>query len=531
MTTKHYLSTPQGLNQKILEGVNKLTDNVAATMGPKGRNVILHAPGQNPIITKDGVTVARFVDFEDPFENVGAQIIKQASEETNSNAGDGTTTATVLARAILVEAQRHLVAGHSPVELKKGIDRATEVIVENLKGVARKVTKLEDIEDIATISANGDRTIGKLLATAIDTIGNDGTITISEARSLDTTLDVMEGFRFDSGYAAGAFVNDERRGIMKHDNPLFLITDEKIEFVEDILPVLELAARDGRPLIVVAEDVEGQALAAMIMNAVRGTLKVAAIKAPRYGEERRAILEDLSISVGGTFISRSSGMQLKDVKLQHLGNAKTIECSKSSTTIVGGRGDDKGIDERIKTLKSLFKETDNMHECERIQERVTRLASGIAVINVGGATEVEMIEKKHRVEDALEAVKSAQQEGIVVGGGIALLQVANRLDPLKFYPKGGEAVYGIHIVLNAVEAPLRQMVENAGGKPDVVLGAIKDLDDGHGFNLMYDCGEGAPVDMFESGIIDPLKVVRSALQNAASAAGTLITTSHAIIAK
>ena len=531
MTTKHYLNTQGGLNQKILKGVNKLADNVAATMGPRGRNVILHAPGHNPVITKDGVTVAKFIDFEDPFENVGAQIIKQAAEETNSNAGDGTTTATVLARSILAEAQRHLVAGHSPVELKKGIDRATEVIVENLKAEVRKVTKLEDIEDIATISANGDKTIGKLLSTAIDMIGNDGSITIEEARSLDTTLDVMEGFRFDSGFAAGAFINDERRGLMKYDNPLFLVTDEKIEFVEDILPVLELAARDGRPLIVVCEDIEGQALAAMIMNAVRGTMKVAAIKAPRYGEERRNILEDLSISVGGTFVSRSSGMQLKDVKLQHLGNAKTIECGKSTTTIVGGKGDTKKVDERIDALKSLFKQTEGMHECERVQERITRLASGIAVISVGGATEIEMTEKKHRVEDALEAVKSAQQEGIVVGGGMALLRVASRLDPLKFYPKGGEAVYGIHIILKAVEAPLRQMVENAGGKPDVVVNAAKDLKDGEGFNLRYDFGECKPVDMFEAGIIDPLKVVRSALQNAASVAGTLITTSHAVISK
>tara|TARA_R110000824_G_scaffold58132_4_gene157482 strand:+ start:5722 stop:7317 length:1596 start_codon:yes stop_codon:yes gene_type:complete len=531
MTTKHYLNTAQGLNQKILEGVNKLADNVASTMGPRGRNVILHQPGSNPIITKDGVTVAKFVDLECPFQNAGAQIIKQASEETNANAGDGTTTATVLARAILVEAQRHLVAGHSPVELKRGIDRATEVIVENLKGEARQVTKLADIEDIATISANGDRTIGKLLATAIDMIGADGSITIEEARAVDTSLDVMEGFRFDSGFAAGAFVNDERRGLMRYENPMFLVTDEKIELVEDILPVLELAARDGRPLVVVAEDVDGQALAAMIMNAVRGTMKVAAIKAPRYGEERRQILEDLAISVGATYVSRSAGMQLKDVKLSHLGHAKTIECDKFSTTVVGGKGDEEKTSERIGNLKSLFSKTDDMYACERIQERITRLASGIAVISVGGATEVEMIEKKHRVEDALEAVKSAQEEGIVIGGGIALLRVATRLDRLKFYPQGGAALYGIDIVLRAVEAPLRQMVENAGGKPDVVLNAVKDLEDGQGFDLMGEFGEFKAVDMFEQGIIDPLKVVRSALQNAASAAGTLITSSHAIIAK
>ncbi len=530
MTTKHYLNTTEGLNQKILEGVNKLADNVAATMGPRGRNVILHAPNANPIITKDGVTVAKFIELEDPFENVGAQIIKQASEETNSVAGDGTTTATVLARAILVEAQKYLVGGHSPVELKRGIDTATELIVENLKGSSRKVTKLEDIEHIASIASNGDSTIGKLIATAIDMIGKDGSITIEESRTLDTTLDVMEGFRFDSGYAAGAFVNDDRRGIMKHDNPLFLVTDEKIEFVEDILPVLELAARDGRALMVVAEDIEGQALAAMIMNAVRGTMKVAAIKAPRYGDERRNILEDLAISVDATFVSRSSGMQLKDVKLQHLGSAKSVECDRSFTTIVGGAGDEEKTEQRIDSLKCAFRDTENMHECERLQERITRLASGIAVISVGGATEVEMTEKKHRVEDALEAVKSAQQEGIVIGGGMALLKVGDQISRQQVYPSGGEAACGLDIVLKALEAPLRQMVKNAGGRPDVIVGAAKDLEGPAGFNLSHDFGESEAVDMFEKGIIDPLKVVRCALQNAASAAGTLITSSHAIIA-
>jgi len=530
MITKHYLNTEEGLNQKILDGVNKLADNVAATMGPRGRNVILHAPGHSPVITKDGATVARFVDFEDPFENAGAHIIKQAAEETNNSAGDGTTTATVLARAILVEAQRHLVAGNSPVELKRGIDRATEAIVESLKSQSRKITKLEDIEDIATIAANGDRTIGKLLSTAIDMIGNDGSITIEEARSLDTTLDVVEGFRFDSGYAAGAFVNDDRLGVMKYENPLFLVTDEKIEFVEDILPVLELAARDGRPLVVVSEDIEGQALAAMIMNAVRGTMKVAAIKAPRYGEERKSVLEDLSISVGATLISRSSGMQLKEVKLCDLGNARTIESSQTSTTIVGGKGNEEKVSERIDSLKSLFSETDNMHACERIQERITRLASGIAVINVGGATEVEMTEKKHRVEDALEAVKSAQQEGIVSGGGMALLHAVRNIDVDALCDPSSEQRCGVDIVLKAVESPLRQMVENAGGRPDVVLNAAQGLEDGNGFDLT-DASKNEEVDLYKEGIIDPLKVSRTALQNASSAASTLITSSHAIIAK
>ena len=520
--SKEYLDTQKGLNQKILDGINKLADNVAATMGPRGRNVILHPKNGNPIITKDGVTVARFVDFDDPFENVGAQVIKQASEETNARAGDGTTTAIVLARAIFIEAQKHIVAGASPVELKRGIDKATDVIVENLKGISQKVVSLNDIEDIATISANGDRSIGKLIATAIDMIGKDGSITIEDGKSLETSLDVVEGFRFDSGYAASAFVTDERRGVLKHNDPLFLVTDEKIEFVEDILSVLELIARDGRPLIVVAEDIEGQALAAMIMNTVRGTMKVAAIKAPRYGEERRSILEDLAISVGATFVSRVSGLKLKDVKLSHLGSAKTIESSKSLTTIVGGKGSESSVSERIDLLKSQFEQTDNMQVCERIQGRITRLASGIAIINVGGNTEVEMVEKKHRIEDALEAVKSAQQEGMVCGGGMALIQASQGV---KIDATNSDQELGAKIVLKAVEDPLKQMAQNAGSKPDVVLQRALETESGEGF----DFSTGEMVDLMKKGIIDPTKVTRCALQNSVSAIGTLITTSHAII--
>ena len=520
--SKQYLDTQKGLNQKILEGINKLANNVSATMGPKGRNVILHPKSGTPIITKDGVTVARFVDFEDPFENVGAQIIKQASEETNTSAGDGTTTAIVLARAIFVEAQKHIVAGASPVELKRGIDKATSIIVSNLRTNATKVTKLSDIEDIATISANGDRTIGKLISTAIDMIGKDGSITIEDGKSLDTNLDLVEGFRFDSGYAASAFVTDERRGALKYNDPLFLVTDEKIEFVEDILPVLELIARDGRPLVVVAEEVEGQALAAMIMNATRGTMKVAAIKGPRYGEERRSILEDLAISVGATFISRASGLKLKDVKLSHLGNAKSIEATKTMTTVVGGSGEENLITDRIELLKSQFEETDNMQVCERIQERITRLASGIAIIRVGGNTEVEMVEKKHRIEDALEAVKSAQQEGMISGGGMALLLASKEVE---IEADNRDQELGAKIVLDAVEEPIRQMARNAGMKPDVILESAKEAAEGEGFNF----STGEMVDLKESGIIDPVKVTRCALQNSVSAIGTLITTSHAII--
>ena len=520
--SKQYLDTQKGLNQKILNGINKLANNVSATMGPKGRNVILHPKSGSPIITKDGVTVARFVDFDDPFENVGAQIIKQASEETNNSAGDGTTTAIVIARAIFLEAQKHIVAGASPVELKRGIDKATSVIVSNLRNVSKKVTKLSDIEDIATISANGDRTIGKLISTAIDMIGKDGSITIEDGKSLDTSLDLVEGFRFDSGYAAGAFVTDERRGVLKYNDPLFLVTDEKIEFVEDILPILELIARDGRPLVVVAEEIEGQALAAMIMNAARGTMKVAAIKGPRYGEERRNILEDLATSVGATFISRSSGLKLRDVKLTNLGNAKSIEATKTLTTVVGGNGSEEQVSERVELLKSQFEQTDNMQVCERIQERITRLASGIAIINVGGNTEVEMTEKKHRIEDALEAVKSAQQEGMISGGGMALLLASKEVE---IDAENRDQELGVKIVTDAVQAPIKQMASNAGMKPDVVLDQALSAEEGTGFNF----STGEIVDLKESGIIDPVKVTRCALQNSVSAIGTLITTSHAII--
>lgn len=510
------------LSQKILDGVNKLADNVAATMGPRGRNVVIQPKNGNPIITKDGVTVARFIDFADPFENVGAQVIKQASEETNTSAGDGTTTAIVLSRAIFIEAQKYIAAGASPVELKRGIDKATAIIVNNLRVSAKRVTKLDDIEDIATISANGDRTIGKLISTAIDMIGKDGSITIEDGKSLETSLDVVEGFRFDSGYAASAFITDERRGVLKYNDPLFLITDEKIEFVEDILPALELAARDGRPIVVVAEEIEGQALAAMIMNTVRGTMKVAAIKAPRYGDERRNILQDLATSVGATFVTRESGLSLRDIKLTHLGNAKTIEASKIATTIVGGNGDTAQVEQRIESLKSLFEQTDNMQACERIQERITRLASGIAIISVGGNTEIEMTEKKHRIEDALEAVKSAQQEGMVCGGGMALLSAARGVE---IQADNSDQEYGAQIVLKAIQEPLRQMAANAGKKPDVLLDGALGLDEGYGFDM----STGNTVDLLDSGIIDPAKVTRCALQNAVSAIGTLITTSHAII--
>jgi len=519
--SKEYCSQAE-LHKKILEGVNVLADNVASTLGPRGRNVILQDKGGRPITTKDGVTVAKFVELDDPMQNVGAQILKQASEQTNSKAGDGTTTSTVLARAILQQAQRYLTAGVSPIELKRGIDKAVAAIVEKLGKLSSPIASEEDIAHIATISANGDEKIGKLLSMAVDQAGKDGAISIEEARSVETSLDVVEGFIFDSGYLAGAFVTDERRGTVVYDDPLLLITDHKVEHVEEILPILEIVAREGRPFIIVAENVEGQALAALIMNAVRGTMKVAAIKAPRYGEERRAMLHDLALSTGATYISRVSGMKLKDVKLENLGSATKIESYKNKTTIAGGKGDWEQIEERIETYKEELNQTDSMHECERIQERITKLASGIAVIRVGAATEIEMIEKKHRIEDALEAVRSAQLEGIVPGGGTALLWASRGLD---VEVNTDDQRLGVEIVRKAVEGPIRQMAVNAGTSPDLVVDSVEQEEFGYG----WDFANNVLTNLLDDGIIDPVKVTRCALQNAASVAGALITSNHAII--
>jgi len=510
------------LNAKVLRGVNILADNVAATLGPKGRNVILHQKGKDPIITKDGVTVSEFVHVDDEFENAAAQILKQATAQTNSMAGDGTTTATVLAREIIVQSQRYITAGASPVEIKRGIDLAVEEIVNNLKDMASHVETLDDVENIATISANNDATIGKLVATAVDKAGKDGAITIEESKVVDTSLDVIEGFRLEAGYAANAFVTDERRAACHYDAPLLLITDQKIDSVEQILPALELVARDARPLVIVAEEIEGQALAALIMNTVRGSMKIAAVKAPFYGERRKQMLADLALSTGAEFISSDSTIRLRDVKLQHFGQCRSIDITKFNTTVIGGKGDAEEIDRRIELLKVELKNTEELHDCDKIQERITKLAAGVAVINVGAATDVEMIEKKHRIEDALEAVRSAQQEGTLPGGGVALLRAS---ESLNVTVENEDQQYGVDIVQAASAAPLRQMATNCGLSPDLIESQIRNAEENCGHNFRDFC----MVDMYEAGIIDPLKVTRTALQNAASAAGTLITTSHAII--
>jgi chaperonin GroEL len=510
------------LRTRVLNGVNKLADNVASTLGPKGRNVILYKHGSSPVITKDGVTVARFIDFEDPFENAAAQVIKQAASETNSNAGDGTTTSTVLARAILNEAQRFLETGASPVELKRGIDKAVVEIEKNLDKLATPIASVDDIKHIATISANGDKDIGRLISIAIDSIGKDGSITVEAAKSCETSLDVVEGFRFDSGYFANAFTTEERRGAVIYEDCLILVTNHKIEFVEEILPVLELVAREGRPFIIVAEEVEGQALSALIMNTVRGTMRIAAVKAPRYGEERHAIMQDLAVSTGATYITRDSGMTLKDLQLKHLGRCKKIEVLKNMTTIVDGAGSTDKIDERIETLKSEIARTEDLYEGERLHERLTRLSSGVAVIRVGGSTEIEMVEKKHRIEDALEAVKSAQEQGVIPGGGTALLRCAQDIHPVV---ESEDEELGVKIVRRSVDAPLRQMAENAGVSADIVVQRVLASDENHGWDFF----KSELVNMIDSGIIDPVKVTKNALRNAASVSSTLLTSNYAIV--
>jgi len=512
--SKHY-SSGADLSAKVLNGVNILADNVASTLGPRGRTVLLQRAGSGPFVSKDGVTVADHVVLDDPIENAAVHILKQASSQTNTLAGDGTTTSMVLARAILQEAQKHIVAGTPPIEIKRAIDRATEVIVSNLKKASTPIQSEEDIAHIATISANNDETIGNLIAKAVDCVGKDGSITVEQARSTQTSLDLREGFSFDSGFVANAFVTDERRQAVIYEDPFILVADTKIDKVDQILPVLEAVAREGRPLIIVASEIVDQALAALIMNTVRGTMKIAAIKAPRYGEERRGILRDLCLATGAAFITKSGDMKLEDVKLSHLGGCEKIDIVKNSSTFIGGKGNHEDVDKQIESLKAEIENTDDLHECERIQERITRLASGVAIIKVGAPTEAEMIEKRHRIEDALEAVRAAQQEGIVPGGGVALIRALPK--------KSGSPAE--RIVYEAVKEPIRQMARNSGESPDLILEQVQKAKGNRGYNF----ATGKMGDLLEEGVIDPVKVTITALTMAASAAGTLLTTGYAIV--
>jgi chaperonin GroEL len=520
MTTQ--LSHGPELRNKVLEGVNILADYVATTLGPKGQNVLIHNHGQSPFVTKDGVTVAQNISFSDPHQNAGAEIVKQVSATTNAEAGDGTTTSTILAREILLQANKYISSGTSPIEIKRGLEKCLHQAFQIILDSSKPVSSLEDIRHVASISANNDTSIGDLVATAVDKVGKDGSITIEEARSIETTLDLVEGFRFDSGYVATAFVTDPRRSACRYEKPMFLITDEKLDKVDQILPALEITAREGRPLVIIAEEVEGQALAALIMNTVRGSMKVAAIKAPRYGEERREIMRDLAISTGAKFFQTSAGDNLGDVSLTDFGQSETIEITKNMTTVVDGNGNYEKIEETIKNIKEEIRGTENLSEASRLQDRITRLSSGVAIIRVGASTEVEMIEKKHRVEDALEAVRSAQQEGIVLGGGMTLLKISNLIAP-NF--ENEDQAASLSIFKRALEEPFKIMARNAGLSPEVTMWTIQTSSPDEG----YDFSKGKRVNLFAEGIIDPAKVTRCALKNAVSAAATLLLTNHSIV--
>ncbi len=524
---KKYSNTNE-LRQAIVEGVNVLADNVAATLGPKGQNVIIQQKGKLPFVTKDGVTVAKFVNLENPFQNAAVEILKQASLQTNAEAGDGTTTATVLARSIINEAQKYIASGVSPIELKRGMDKTCNALVERLSESARPIKSVEDIQHIARISANNDTMIGDIVARAVDLAGKDGTVIIEEGRSNKTSLDLIEGFKMDTGFAANAFMTDERRGICYYDNPLVFVTDERLETVDELLPLLEQVARDGRPLVIVAEEIIEQALAALIMNAIRGTMKIVGIKAPRYGEERKSILRDLATSVGATYVSREAGIMLKDVKIEHLGTCKSVEIGKSNSTFVGGKGEGHAVEERIAKVKALLRQSSSDHESKILNERITRLASGVSVIKVGGATQVEMTETKHRIEDALEAVRSAQKDGITTGGGTALLKARRGLE-LDF--ENSDQRLGSEILIKACESPIRQLCRNGGVSEDIIINQIETLTEITGDeDGGYDFREHETTsDMFAKGIIDPVKVTKTALIKAVSAASTLLNTNHAII--
>lgn len=517
------------LNQKIVVGVKKLCEAVGTTLGPKGRNVIIHQKGKAPFITKDGVTVASHVHLEDPFENLGAQVLKQVSQRTVEDCGDGTTTSTVLAGAILLKSQKYITAGSNPTDIKRGMSAAVEHIVQKLKELSRPISTIEEVESIATISANGDKSIGKLIATAIDKAGVDGAVSIEDGRSHETTLDIVEGFQFDAGYISPQFITDERKGSMRYENALVMVCDSVIENLDDILPILEVVTRENKPFVIVSEGVEGQALAALIMNAVRGTARVAAIKAPRYGKERKNLLSDLALSVGATFITRESGMLLKETKRSDLGSVKSVESLKNWTTFVGGKGVSEEIEKRIESLKAEIEQTDDMGESYMIQDRITRLASGVAIIRVGGVTEVDMIERKHRIEDALAAVKSAQQEGILPGGGLALLKASHALADYEYSAANDDERFGFQIVLEACQEPTRKIAENCGEKPDIIVGTLLDKTKCSGDWTGYNFHTAEFVNMDVAGIVDPAKVTRCALQNAVSAASTLITTNYAIV--
>jgi chaperonin GroEL len=502
--------------QAVLRGINQLADAVKVTLGPKGRNVILHKPFGSPTITKDGVTVAKEIDLKDPLENMGAQMAREVASKTSDIAGDGTTTATVLAQAIYREGAKNVVAGANPMEIKRGIERAVEVVTAELKKMSKPVSGTM-VAQVGTISANNDEAIGTIIAEAMEKVGKDGVITVEEAKTMDTSLEFVEGMQFDRGYLSAYFVTDPERMEVVLEDPHILIHEKKISHLKDLLPVLERVAQSGHPLLVIAEDVEGEVLATLVVNKLRGTLKVAAVKAPGYGDRRKAMLEDLAILTNGRAITEDLGLTLENLPLEDLGRAKKVTIDKDNTTIIEGAGAKMAIEGRVKQIRTQIEDTTSEYDREKLQERLAKLVGGVAVIKVGAATETEMKEKKARVEDAMHATKAAVEEGIVPGGGVALLRASKALSGLAL---SGEQQIGVNIVARAIEEPLRWIATNAGQEGAIVVAKVRDMGPEEGFNALNDTYEN----LVHAGVIDPTKVVRTALQNSASIASLLLTT-------
>ena len=507
---------------RIVRGVNILANAVKATLGPKGRNVVLERSFGAPTVTKDGVSVAKEIELKDKFENIGAQLVKEVASKTSDAAGDGTTTATVLAQSIVVEGLKYVAAGINPMDLKRGIDKAVIVAVEELKKLSKPCTTTKEIAQVGSISANSDFSIGQIIADAMDKVGKEGVITVEDGKSLENELDVVEGMQFDRGYLSPYFINNAEKQVAALDDPYVLIYDKKVSNIRDLLPVLEQVAKSSRPLLIVAEDVEGEALATLVVNNIRGILKTTAVKAPGFGDRRKAMLEDIAILTGGTVISEETGMSLEKATIAELGQAKRIEVGKENTTIIDGHGDAKSIEARVKQIRVQIEEATSDYDREKLQERVAKLAGGVAVIRVGAATEVEMKEKKARVEDALHATRAAVEEGIVPGGGVALIRTRAVVSQTKGDNADQDA--GIKLVLRAIEEPLRTIVANAGDEPSVVVNNVANGTGNYGFNA----ATGEYGDLVEQGVLDPTKVTRTALQNAASVASLLLTTEVAV---
>ncbi len=508
----------------ILRGVNTLADAVKVTLGPKGRNVVIEKSFGSPTITKDGVTVAKEIELENKFENMGAQMVKEVASKTSDVAGDGTTTATVLAQAIFREGAKLVAAGHNPMEIKRGIDKAVAVIVAELKKLAKPTNGKKDIAQVGTISANGDATIGNIIAEAMDKVGKEGVITVEEAKGLETTLDVVEGMQFDRGYLSPYFVTNPDRMEVELADPFILIYEKKVSSMKDLLPVLEQVARAGKPLVIVAEEIEGEALATLVVNKIRGVLNVCAVKAPGFGDRRKAMMEDIAILTGGKLIAEDLGLKLENVTLADLGRAKRVKVDKDNTTIIDGAGAEKDIQARVKQIRAQVEDTSSDYDKEKLQERLAKLVGGVAVINVGAATETEMKEKKARVEDALNATRAAVEEGIVPGGGVAFIRSLKALDGIEVT---ATEKFGVDIIRRSVEEPLRQISANGGLEGSVIVNKVKDGTGAFGFNA----GTGAFEDLLAAGVIDPAKVSRCALQNAASVSSLMLTTEAMIAEK